>query len=73
MYTAGASKCVRVRDTYECIEVTEDQVVLSCVTQDEIIERFGENNGDLVAESLVKQLLKIVTKDKALKLIQQHG
>jgi len=73
MYTAGVSKCVHVRDTYECIEITEDQVVLSCVTQDEVIERFGENNGDLVAESLVEQLLKIVTKDQAINLIQQHG
>ena len=63
MYTARASKCVHVRDTYECVEITENQVILSCCTQDEVIERFGENNGDLVAESLVEQLLKIVTKD----------
>ena len=51
----------------------EDQVVLSCITQDEVIQRFGENNGDLVAENLVEQLLKVVTKDEALKMIQQHG
>jgi len=72
MYTAGVSKYVRVRDTYECVEITEDQVVLSCVTQDEVIERFGENNGDLVAKSLVQQLLKVVTKDEAINLIQHH-
>ena len=57
MYTAGVSKCVHVRDTYECVEITEDQVVLSCCTQDEVIERFGEINGDLVAKNLVEQLL----------------
>ncbi len=73
MYTAGVSKCVRVRDTYECVEIAEDQVVLSCCTQEEVIERFGQDNGDLVAENLVEQLLKVVTKDEALKLTQQHG
>ena len=73
MYTAGVSKCVHVRDTYECVEITEDQVILSCCTQDEVIERFGENNGDLVAESLVEQLLRVVTKDQAIRLVQQHG
>ena len=69
----GVSKHVHVRGTYECVEITEDQVVLSCITQDEVIQRFGENNGDLVAESLVQQLLKVVTKDQALNLIQKHG
>jgi len=72
VYTAGVNKCVHVRDTYECVEITEDQVILSCITQEEVIERFGENNGDLVAESLVKQLLNIVTKDEAIRLIQVH-
>lgn len=57
------------KDTYECIEITEDQVVLSCITQDEVIERFGQNNRDLVAESLVEQLLNIVTEDEAATLI----
>ena len=38
---------------------------------EEVIERFGESNGDLVAESLVQQLLKVVTKDQAINLIQQ--
>jgi len=54
------------------MNVTEDQVVLSCCTQDEVIERFGQYNGDLVAENLVKQLLKAVTKDEAINLIQHH-
>ena len=72
MYTAGVSKCVHVRDTYECAKITEDQVILSCCTQDEVIERFGENNGDLVADSLVEQLLRVVTKDEAINLIQHH-
>ena len=54
MYTAGASKCVHVRGTYECEEITEDQVILRCITQDEVIGRFGETNGDAVAENLVK-------------------
>jgi len=73
MYTAGISKCVHLRGAYECVEIIEDQVVMSCCTQDEVIEKFGENNGDLVAESLVQQLLRVATKDQALKLIQQHG
>ena len=71
MYTAGAGKCVHVRGIYECIEITEDQVILRCITQDEVIGRFGESNGDVVAESLVKQLLNIVTKDEAVSLISK--
>ena len=38
MYTAGASKCVHVRGAYECREIAEGQVILRCVTQDEVIE-----------------------------------
>ena len=71
MYTAGASKCVHVRSTYECEEITEDQVILRCITQDEVIGRFGETNGNVVAENLVKQLLNIVTKDEAVTLISE--
>lgn len=28
MYTAGGSRCVNVRGTYECIKITEDHVLL---------------------------------------------
>ncbi len=72
-HTAGASKCVYVKGTYEREEITEDQVILRCVTQDEVIERLGESNGDLVAENLVKQLLRIVTKGEAVMLIQVYA
>lgn len=63
--------CVHVRGTYECEEITEDQVILRCITQDEVIGRFGKDNEDAVAENLVKQLLRIVTEDETANLISK--
>jgi len=73
MHTAGASKCVHVRGTYECVEITEDQVILRCCTQEEVIGRLGESNGNVVAENLVYQLLNIVTEDEAVALISKNA
>ena len=60
-----------MRGTYECEEITEDQVILRCITQDEVIGRFGKDNEDAVAENLVKQLLRIVTEDETANLISK--
>ena len=61
-----------VRGIYECIEITEDHILLRYVTRDEVIGRLGENK-NLVTESSARQLLGIVTNDQALKLIQHYG
>jgi len=37
----------------------------------DVIKKFGETNGDVVAENLVKQQLRIVTKDEAVALISK--
>lgn len=71
MHTAGASKCVHVRSTYECVGITDDQIILRCITQDEVIGKFGEVNGDAVTKNLVKQLLNIVTGDEVVVLISK--
>ena len=73
IYTGGGLKRINVKDTFECVEITETHVVLRCVSQDEVIKKLGEENTDIVAENLVRQLLRIVTKDQALKLIQHYG
>jgi len=67
-YTAGGSQHINVRGTYECVEITEDHVLLRCVTQDEVIARLSESR-NFVAENLAKQLLTIVTEDEAVALI----
>lgn len=61
-----------VKDTFECVEIGSD-IVLRYVTQDEVIQKITENNQDIVAESLVQQLLRIVTKEKAVALIETMG
>jgi len=73
IYTGGGLKRINIKDTFECAEITETHVVLKCVPQDEMIKRIGEKNTDIVAQNLVRQLLRIVTKDQALKLIQHYG
>jgi len=70
VYTGGGLKRINVKDTFEYAEITETHVVLRCVPQDEMIRRLGEKNTDIIAQNLVRQLLRIVTKDQALKLIQ---
>ena len=71
--TGGGLKRINVKDTFECAEITETHVVLRCISQDEVIRKLGEKNTDIIAQNLVRQLLRIVTKDQALKLIQYYG
>lgn len=70
--SAGGNGHVKIKDAFECMEITETHVILKYLTQDEVIEILGEENKDVIAQSLVQQLLKIVTKDQALKLIQYY-
>ena len=73
IYTAGKSQYTSLRGTYECVEVRKDQITLRYATQDEVFERLSGEDKSLVAENLVQQLLKVVTKDQAVNLIHQHG
>ncbi|MBU7028393.1 MAG: hypothetical protein HXS48_15780 [Theionarchaea archaeon] len=73
VYTGGGFKRINVKDTFECAEITETHIVLRYVSQDEVIKRLGEKNTDIIAQNLVRQLLRIVTTDQALKLIQHYG
>jgi len=73
VYTGGGLKRINVKDTFECVEITETHVVLRYVSQDEVIKKLGEKNTDIIAQNLVRQLLRIVTKDQALKMIQHFS
>jgi hypothetical protein len=59
-----------IKDTYECVEITETDVVLQCIPQEGVIKRLTDRNRDIIAESLVQQLLRIVTKEQAVVLIE---
>ena len=69
----GVAKRINVKDAFECMEITETHVVLRYLTQEEVIQRLGEERTDVIAVNLVQQLLKIVTKDQAENLIQHYG
>jgi len=71
--TGGGLKRINVKDTFECAEITETHIVFRYVSQDEEIKKLGEKNTDIIAQNLVRQLLRIVTKDQALKLIQYYS
>jgi hypothetical protein len=71
MHSRGGSTHVGFRDTFVCTEITETHVVLECISQEEVLERCDDQ--EKVAVNLVQQLLKIVTKDEAVELIQVYG
>ena len=69
----GVAKRIKVKDAFECVEITETHVVLRYLIQEEVIQRLSEERTDVIAVNLVQQLLKIVTKDQAVRLIQHYG
>ncbi len=71
MHSTGGSTHVGLKDTFICTEITETHVVLECISQEEVLKRCN-NQVNLVAADLVQQLLKIVTKDEAVELIQVY-
>ncbi len=65
------TKRINLKDAFECTEITETHVVLRYLEQEEVIEKASEERNDR-AENLVQQLLRIVTKDQAVNLIQHY-
>jgi hypothetical protein len=62
--------CVKLKDAFECTEITETHIVLKYLTQEEVIERLGEDSRNVVVNNLLQQLLRIVSKEKAAELIE---
>jgi len=60
---------IGVKETYLCTEINETCVVLEIISQEDILEKMCNRKED-VAVHLVHQLLEIVRKDEAVKLIQ---
>ncbi|MBU7043182.1 MAG: hypothetical protein HXS47_06280 [Theionarchaea archaeon] len=63
---------IGVKDMFLCAGIDETCVVLELILQEDILEKMC-NRGENVALQLVHQLLKVVTKDEAVQLIQVHG
>ena len=72
IYTVGGTT-KGLKDTFVCTEITQTQVVLECIPQKEVLKRYTNQEENVAAQNLVQQLLKIVTKDEAVKLIQVYG
>jgi hypothetical protein len=70
--TPKRNKRFSIRGVFECVQIT-DTVVLQCMTQEEVIKRFTSVEKSGTAENLVHKLLKIVTKDQAVSLIETMG
>lgn len=68
-YTGSGNKQTHLRDTFVCKEINETHIVLQYIAQEEVVKRFTEGNGAAVAESLAKQLLKVVSPEEARNLI----
>ena len=60
-----------LKDTFVCIKITETHIILEYISPEEVLDRI--HNEESLAENLVQQLLKIVTKDEAVELIQVYG
>jgi hypothetical protein len=44
------------KDTFECVEITETHVILRYLSQEDVIQRLGEEKTDIIAVNLVQQL-----------------
>ena len=60
-----------LKDTFVCTEITETHVILEYISPEEVLDRIHNEEG--VAVNLVQQLLRVVTKDEAVELIQVYG
>ncbi len=58
------------RDTFLCKEITDTHVVFELISNEEVLERCGCQKD--VAVTLVQQLLKVTTKERAMMLIQKY-
>ena len=68
-YLASRKRFTDIRDTFVCREITETHVVLEYISQKDVVKRFTEGNS-FVAETLVRQLLRIVDVEEARNLIE---
>jgi len=59
-----------LKDTFVCAGITETHVILEFLPKEEVLERFSSQVN--VAVNLVQQLLRIATRDEAVKLIQEY-
>ncbi len=71
LHSGGGTTHVGLRDTFVCTEITETHVVLECISQEGVLKRCCNQKN--VAVNLVQQLLKVVTKDEAVELIEVYG
>ncbi|MBU7047192.1 MAG: hypothetical protein HXS54_12235 [Theionarchaea archaeon] len=60
-----------LKDTFVCIEITETHVILEYISPEEVLDRISSEES--LAVNLVQQLLKVVTKDEAVELIEVYG
>ena len=68
-YLASRKRFTDIRDTFVCREITETHVVLEYMSQKDVVKRFTQENS-FVAETLVRQLLRIVDVEEARNLIE---
>jgi hypothetical protein len=68
--STGGIRHIKLKDAFECTEITETHIVLRYLTEEEVIEKLGEENTYVIAHKFVQQLLRVVTKDQAFELIQ---
>ncbi|MGD2250046.1 MAG: hypothetical protein PVF58_16700 [Candidatus Methanofastidiosia archaeon] len=47
------AKKINVKDAFECAEIIETHVVLRYLTQEEVIQRLGEERTEVIAVNLV--------------------
>ncbi|MBU7046666.1 MAG: hypothetical protein HXS54_09540, partial [Theionarchaea archaeon] len=60
-----------LKDTFVCIEITETHVILEYISPEEVLDKISSEES--LAVNLVQQLLRVVTKDEAVELIEVYG
>jgi hypothetical protein len=68
-YTTSGKKTTNLRGTYLCKEITETHILLECISEQEVIQRFSEESNTVVAKTLVYQLLRVVGPQEAKVLV----
>ena len=58
-----------IKSIFECVSIEEDEILLREVFENEVLERFTDHDTMNVPRILVKQLLKEVSVEEAVKLI----
>ncbi|MBU7009182.1 MAG: hypothetical protein HXS46_00720 [Theionarchaea archaeon] len=72
-YKGRKEVCTHIKNIFECVSIGEDGVLFREIFDNEVLERFSEHDDMIIPKILVQQLLRKVSVDEAIALIEESS